>query len=265
MPSNRAALPILLAAAGLVSVLLGVTLLVGVFAGRGSRLLPVSRGGDEPARAGFRGDAPVGLFFMTRFWSFTGSLEKAAWYFAPDGSVYRGLARGFSDADLAAHKGPKGTYAVDDDTMTITWSDGKKTTSEVERDGSAFTWDMGIFTPVEPFDDRDPLVGRWEGGESLSGAAGRAAMSKTLDLREDGTFTWSSIAFVGSESDQTEITAGAQSGTTGQWSLDGHALVLTDESGKEYRGIAFPYDDEKTEVNPDRFFFAGIMYKRQDS
>ena len=39
--------------------------------------------------------------------------------------------------------------------------------------------------------------------------------------------------------------------------------TLTGGDGKVVRGITFPYDDEKTKVQPDRLFFAGTMYKKQ--
>lgn len=213
--------------------------------------------GENPVRAQFEGDTPVGLYFMTRFWSGTGSLEKAAWYFAPDGTAYRDLSRGVSKEDLAAHPGGRGSVAVDGEAMTITWSDGKTSTSKIERDGETFTWDMGIFSPVKPFDDAADLEGRWEGGESLSGGAGRAMMSKTLELRADGTFTWHSVSFLSSESARTTVSAGAQGGTSGKWELDDYTLTLTSEDGRTYSGVAFPYHDG----SKPRVFFNGILYQ----
>ena len=241
-----------LAAAGLLCMLLGtIALAAGIFANGGG-----GGGGGGDARPRFRGGRPVGLYFMTRFWGGTGTLEKAAWYFAPDGSVYQDLERGFSEQDLAAHDGRRGTCEVDGDNMTVTWANGKSTTSEIERDGDAFTWDMGIFSPVEPFDDEDVLVGTWEGGESLSG--GKVAVSKSLRFDDDGTFNWSSVSFLTTG----DLTGSAEGGTSGKWEVDGYSLILTDGSGTQYRGIAFPYDDEKTPVNPDWFFFGGTMYRR---
>ena len=43
---------------------------------------------------------------MSRYWSFTQTLEKAAWYFSPEGAVYQNLEVGFSAKELADHKGP---------------------------------------------------------------------------------------------------------------------------------------------------------------
>jgi hypothetical protein len=255
---------VLCAVGSVLSAIAGVSLLVAGFSGASApSIASVVGGGDSPARAGFSGGSPRGLYFMTRFWSYTGTLEKAAWYFAPDGTVYRDLESGFSGSELAQHKGPRGTYSVEGGKMTITWSDGKKSTSEIERDDPAFTWDMGIFTPVQPFDDEDALVAEWEGGESLSTGGNHASVSKSLQLREDGTFTWSAVSFLKGETDRTVVSGGGQGATEGSWKLDGYSLSLTSSGGQTFRGIAFPYDDDKTPVNPDRFFFAGTMYKRR--
>lgn len=219
-------------------------------------------GAAQPEQGRLANGKPVGLFFMTRFWSYTGTLEKAAWYFSPEGRVYRDLETGFSAADLAAHKGPQGTFEVAGNTMKVTWSDGKTSESEIEPDEPAFTWDMGIFTPVKPFDDAAALAGEWEGGESISAGGNTAAVAKTLRLNADGTFAWDSVSFVKGETGESVLSGGAAGGTIGHWKLDGYSLILTDASGNVLRGITFPYDDEKTPVNPDRFFFAGTMYKK---
>jgi hypothetical protein len=257
----------LLAAGGVVCAIAGVVLLVAGFSGavpEGNVLGALKRGGgNAPVDAGFSSGVPRGLYFMTRFWGFTGTLEKAAWYFAPDGRVYRDLERGFSAADLEQHKGQQGSVAVDGETMTVTWSNGKRTSSKLERDGEAFSWDAGIFTPVQEFASDDDLVAEWEGGESLSTGGNHASVSKSLVLREDGTFTWNSVSFLKGESADSVVTAGSEGGTKGKWERDGYSLALTGEDGTTFRGIAFPYDDEKTPVNPDRFFFAGTMYKRR--
>lgn len=222
-------------------------------------------GGDQPAKAGFRGGRPVGLYFMTRYWIATGSLEKSVWYFTPDGEAYENLRTGFSKADLEAHEGRRGKVSMDGDAMVITWPDGKETKSrlEVDKDGEGFAWDTGLFTPVEAFDDDGQLAGKWEGGESLSRGGNFIAASRSLDIRTDGSFDRSSIASVKGTTEHSEIGAGSQSAGTGQWKLDGYTLTLTEADGKVTKGICFPFDDEATPVKPDRFFFNGTMYKKQ--
>lgn len=220
-------------------------------------------GVEQPPEAGFSGGKPVGLFFMTRFWSATNSLEKAVWYFAPDGRVYQNLEAGFSEADLEAHAGNQGTYEVNGDEMQVTWADGSTTQSTMERDGTGFSWDAGIFTAVEPFEDDESVAGTYEGGESFSVGGSGASVSKTLRLDPDGTFAWDGVGFVASETGESRLTAGGESGTTGTWQVSGYSLLLTDANGNVVRGIAFPYDDEETPVYPDRMFFGGTMYERR--
>jgi hypothetical protein len=213
---------------------------------------------DAPEPAGFEEGRPVGLYFMTRFWIASGSLEKAVWYFTDDGRVYRDLEDGFADEVLALHKGPRGTARSEAGVMTVTWSDGKKTESEVERDGDAFSWDMGIFTPVKRFESDAALLGRWEGGDSISSSGGSATSSSTLDLRADGTFAQSRISSVTSRSTESVASAGAEAGSSGTWKRDDYTLTLTWGDGRTLRGITFPYHDGKSQ----RLFFAGTMYKK---
>lgn len=206
---------------------------------------------------------PNGLFFMTRFWPATGSLEKSVWYFAPDGTVYRNLQDGFSKEDLAVHKGPKGTYKVTGDTMETT-IDGKKVSSKIKSDKTGFSWDAGVFVGVKPFRDTKSLAGKHEGGESLAGGrSDRITTSKTLVLNPDGTFTWEGVAFAKSTTSASTVTSGGQSGTTGKWKASDYSLTLTSSDGTAMRKIAFPYDDEKTPVTPDYMYFGGTMYKRK--
>ena len=213
---------------------------------------------EKPAEAEFDDGLPVGLYFMTRFWPATGSLEKAVWYFTDDGRVYRDLQTGFSDDALAQHTGPHGTVTRDGDAMIVAWNEGRETRSEVERDGKAFTWDMGIFTPVEGFDDESELVGRWEGGESISGSGGSASSARSLDLRDDGTFAQSSAGSVSARSSDSVVSGGSSGSTSGKWELDDYSLTLTYADGSVVRGVSFPYDDGESQ----RFFFNGTMYKR---
>lgn len=221
---------------------------------------------ERPAPATFQHGVPVGLYFMTRYWSFTGTLEKEAWYFAPDGTAYAELEHGFSVEDLAVHAGRKGTCRAEAGQLEITWADGKKTKSTVEpsKSGRAFTWDMGIFTIVQSFADPAEAAGVYEGGESLSVGGSRAIVSKRLELRADGTFAWSGVSFLGNTTGSSRLSAGGvDAGSTGTWRVSGYSLLLADTRGNVFRRIAFPYDDESTPLKPDRIFFGGMMYKKQ--
>lgn len=233
--------------------------------GGGGAQGPGGEGGVRPAKAEQTADGPVGLYFMTRYISGAG-LEKKVWYFAPDGRAFEGLTEGFSEEDLKAHAGRRGTRKVEGKKMTISWADGKTSTGSFEPDEKAppaFMWDMGIFVPVKPFDDRS-VAGTYEGGESVTGSSGRAAVGHSLDLRADGTYSKSSAASVSTKTSEGSASGGATSGTVkGTWKVSGWSIVFTAEDGKTERKIAFPYDDEQTPVYPDRLFIGGTMFRRR--
>jgi hypothetical protein len=222
-------------------------------------------GGDGPASPGYSDGHPVGLYLMTRYWIATRSLEKAVWYFTRDGRVYVDLEDGFSDDILAKHKGRHGTVSVDGDRMTIAWSNGQTSTARFEKADGGFNYDMGLFAPVKGFSDASELNGRWEGGSSVSFGGGSSLTSRELNLKPDGTFSGATAASISSASDESVVSAGSHGGISGKWELHGYALVLTYDDGKVVRGVTFPFDDEKTPVYPDRFYFAGTRYKKLSS
>ena len=219
----------------------------------------------EPVVAAFREGVPVGLYFMTRFWASNGSLEKSAWYFAPDGNVYQNLEHGFSREDLAAHTGRQGRATLNGSDLVVTWTDGKPTKSKLQRDTTGFKWSAGIFTPVVPFAHAAEIAGTYEGGESLGGGANGVAVSKQLELRADGSFEWQGIAFTGTAGERTRVTTGSTRGSTGRWELAGFSLKLTDASGRVLRRIVFPNDDQATPLKPDRMFFGGLYTNDGDA
>lgn len=227
---------------------------------------PVPPAGPDaaPAAAGFQGGLPVGPYFMTRSSSFSHSLEKDAWYFAPDGRVYCNLKTGFGPEDLAAHPGRKGNARLEGADLVVAWDGGETTRSPVERDQSAtFMWDMGAFTPVAAFGAMAEAVGTWEGGESMTWDQGRASVAKSIALRPDGTYVSSTAASLGASGQGSTASAGATGGEAGRWLLDGWTMHLFPEGGEARRWIAFPFDDTDTPVEPDRMFLGGILYKRR--
>lgn len=234
----------------------------GTGAVSGGGVASLFRSGDSPANPGYEDGRPVGLYLMTRYWIATRSLEKAVWYFSKDGHVYFNPQDGFSEEKLSAHAERHGIAKADDKTMTITWSDGKETKSDLEHAEGGFNWDTGLFAPVEGFAHSKDLAGKWEGGTSVSFSGSNSAAVHGLELRPDGTFSGESIATFSSKSDGTEMRTGAQGSHSGQWKLDGYVLTFTYDDGKVVRGITFPFDDEKTPVYPDRFYFSGVMYKK---
>ncbi|GAA4495060.1 hypothetical protein GCM10023172_06160 [Hymenobacter ginsengisoli] len=211
------------------------------------------------------GGKPQGLFFMTRYWIGTHSLEKAAYYFTPTGQAYQNPT-GFGAADLAAlPAGSRGSYTVAGNTLTIKWADGHTSTSSLEDvHADAFNWDTGIFLGVKPFANAQQLAGTFEGGNSISTSSGSAAVSSGLTFRADGTYTGGSASsFSGKDTDGNATYDAGSSGTgAGHWSLNGWVLNLTNAQGQTKRGVAFPFElDEKT-GRVVRFYFDNVAYKR---
>lgn len=216
----------------------------------------------EPSTAStFQNDVPVGLYFMTRYRSASQAVERSVWYFAPDGTVCANLENGFSKADLTAHHGPRGKAHRIGPAFEIQWSDGKTSKAELERDGTGFTWDMGIFVPIVAFENDGALAGIYECVESLN--PGSAPVSLRLTLRANGTFSWDGATFSAGKDGALTLKSGHDRTTTGKWELKGFSLTLTNVDGARLRRLVFPNDDDKTVIKPDRMFFGGLMYKRR--
>ena len=223
-----------------------------------------AQAGDGPAPAAMTARGPVGLYFMTRFWAGTGSLERTSWYFLPDGRVYRDLITGFTEKDLAAHAMELGRGKREYGVYEVTGSDGKvrKGKLEMDEDGTSFTWDMGIFTRATPFGTR-PVAGTYAFAGKRGGGVMVLHRFKTLELLEDGTFRCTSddIAQVAG---QKEATSEVSALTEGTWKAEGFTMTLTSsKDGSVSRRVAFPVDDKETERYPDWLFHGGMLYKRQ--
>lgn len=218
---------------------------------------------NRPAPPGWQTGRPVGLYWMSRYQPSLRSLELAVWYFAPDGTVYRDLRYGFSADDLARPAGGRGSATREERTLRIQWQDGTTSSAHLEQDRTGFTWDMGIFSPISGFADPGELPGTYSGSVGSAGPDGSGVVPQRLTLNTDGTFLWEGVAFQADgnmPAGRLEHSSGA---TSGRWMLDGHSLTLTASSGVAVRRFAFPDDDERTVVRPDRLFFDGGMLKRQ--
>lgn len=217
---------------------------------------------DQPTAPGFRSGVPVGLYWMSRYQAGTRTLEQTVWYFAPDGTVYRNLAHGFSAHELATHPGPRGAAAVENRTLQVRWRDGTTTSAHLEPDRTGFTWDMGIFSPVARFDEAREIAGVYAGG-GFAASTEISVVPQRLSLQADGTFSWEGVAFPPAADEPGGRIASATGTTRGRWELRGYTLQLTSESGTSVHRFAFPDDDERTVVKPDRLFFGGEMLRRQ--
>jgi hypothetical protein len=222
-----------------------------------------NKASDEPvATAGFADGVPVGLFQVTRYDPARQATENSVWYFAPDHTVYRRLRIGFSKADLAAHGGPRGTVSRSERGFAITWADGSKSIADVERDGSEFTWDNGIFSAVTSFGGADELPGIYSTTDSTS-ADGTWTPPQVLEFRADGTFQWTGVTFALKSGHNAQLVPERGASTRGRWELKAWSLVFTREDGTAVRLIAFPQDDEKTVIKPDQIYLGGAVFRRR--
>ena len=218
--------------------------------------------GTAPAPAKLTASGPVGLYFMTRYWIATRSLEKAVWYFGPDGLAYEAPTGDFSAASLAANSSNHGQLQLEGKNLAFTPAKGpnagNKESAEYEpQPEGGFYWNTGSFIPVPPLASARSIVGKWQGGISVS----NAAVARTLELRGDGSFNLSGAASISAESDGTKARAGSSGQISeGTWNVSGYFMTLQGSTGTPRRAVAFAYDDAATPLNPDQFYFDGIMW-----
>ena len=218
---------------------------------------------DRPAVATFQAGLPVGLYWMNRYQPGARTVEQTVWYFAPDGTVYCNLENGYSPADLAAHAGPRGAASVEDRTLQVRWADGTVSAGPLERDRTGFTWDLGIFSAVQGFGYSSEVPGVYSGGSIGTAERGMTVVPQRLTLRPDGSFLWEGVVFSPSAGTTAARLSSSTESTSGRWELTGLSLTLTAGSGIAVRRFAFPDDDRRTVVSPDRLYFGGQILKRQ--
>ncbi len=223
---------------------------------------PASGPAQAPAAAKLTASGPVGLYYMTRYWIATGNLEKATWYFSPDGMAYENPTGDFSPASLVATASDQGKISLSGKNLTFTATKGKETGKPFNAEydpqpAGGFYWNTGSFIPVPPLPSAKTIIGKWQGGFSVTGAM----VARSLELRADGTFNLSGAATLESRTDGNEARAGASGQiSSGKWTVSGYFMTLTGTNGATRRSIAFPFGSEKAPANPDYFYFDGIMW-----
>jgi hypothetical protein len=151
------------------------------------------------------------------------------------------------------------------DQFEVTWAGGKKTKSRFEPDkgGPGFAWDGGLFSPVGPITDPKIVVGKFEGGESLSHGGNSVMTSKSFVFNADGTYTRESVASVKGATSQSVIAGGATGVNTGSWKAEGYTIILTPNGGAAERKMAFPWSNDDKLPLPNRLYLGGTLLKRQ--
>lgn len=215
-----------------------------------------------PAAAKLGNNGPVGMYFMTKYWFATRSLERATWYFSPEGMAYENPTGDFSAASLAATATSQGKISLQGKDLIFTPTKGadagKETRAEYDpQPEGGFYWNTGSFIPVAAFTSSRGIIGKWQGGFSVAGAS----VARTLELNADGTFKLTGAASVESRTDGSEVRAGSSGAIlSGQWNVSGFFMTLTGTDGTTRRSVTFPFDDKATPANPDQFFFDSIMW-----
>ena len=205
---------------------------------------------------------PEGLFFMTRFWMATGSLEQKLWYFTADGRVYDSPGGVFTPEQLERDSRRHGRGSLANKKLTVKWSDGKTTESNFELDssGQGFAWDGGLFSAVAK-PDWSKVSGYFEGGASFSHSSGRGAAISGLTLRADGTFTLTRSSSLRAENETSIATAGSVAAPLeGKWKGQGYELTLTFADGRTERHVSFPTPDARDASKVGMLFFNGSMH-----
>ena len=205
---------------------------------------------------------PEGLFFMTRFWMATGSLEQKLWYFTTDGRVFDSPGGVFTPEQLERDSRRHGRGSLANKKLTVKWSDGKVIESnfEVDSSGNGFAWDGGLFNAVAK-PDWSKVSGFFEGGASYSHSSGRGSSISGLTLRPDGTFTLSRSSSFRSENSTSVATAGSVAAPLeGKWKGEGYELTLTFADGRIERHVSFPTPDARDASKVGMLFFNGSMH-----
>ena len=210
----------------------------------------------QPVAGQVTGGRPVGLFFMTHYIPAWNSLEKATWYFAPNGQVFHN-PKGLDAAGYATlPPGDRGMLQG----KSIHWADGRTQELKIEStNAGAFNWDMRIFVGMGPFTSPAQLVGKFEGGNSASGAV----VVSGLVLQANGTYTGGFAGNISATSAGSKVTVGNSGDSAGRWSLSGWVLTLTDNTGRVTRGVAYPIEKDDKTGQVVRFYFANVAYQRK--
>ena len=204
------------------------------------------------------GQGPLdGFYLMTRFWMNSG-LEIASYWFRGGTVVKDPIGSGQTldiEAERASHASDVMPYRVAGGQLTIGAQQAKL---EPDKNG-CFNWDTGIFCPVEVF-KIGTIDGTFEGGASVGGGA---VMSSTaITFKRDGTYSRDSVASFSSKGTKSTVSDGSTGSELGKYRIDGTALHLIPDGGKETVISTFPYDDGTAGPAPRRMYFSGGMLTR---
>ena len=207
--------------------------------------------------------APEGLYLMTRF---QGTDLEVATYWFHAGAVVRNPVASAATLDLpaerASHPDAVGTYQYQGGQMAMTFTGSNiKAPFEADAKGRGFGWDGGIFNPVEVFKPGATLEGTFSGGASIGGGA--LMGSSTITFHGDGTYVSNSVTSFSSQGRTSAAFGGSRGKEMGKYRIDGTAMHMMPNGGREALFTTFPYDDGTNGPAPRKVYFGGGLLSRE--
>ncbi len=201
-----------------------------------------------------------GLYLMTQT---SGSDLETATYLFHNGTLVKNPISSSRtpnlDAERAIHPNDVGTYRLQGGQLTFTFPNGSRQ-APLEQMNGGFGWDGRIFSPVEVFKPGATLDGTFTGGNSVG--AYTLVSNSDITFHPDGTYESGTVTSFDSKGRKSEVTGGSQRSEHGRYRIDGTALHMTPDGGKESVFSTFPWDDGTTGPAPRAIYFSGIMMTR---
>jgi hypothetical protein len=204
-----------------------------------------------------------GLYLRTTY--FAGSLSLNTMYFGPGGRLVVDPPHGVDplDFDAAAKESPDkvGTYAIQGNSMKVTWANGKTAQLPVEfENGAISAYDGGLLVKADAYPPNQRLAGTYAWG----GSTANASAARTLQLSADGTYSMTALGGVRSIPGDTTSAQGTETGT---YTLAGNTLVLHAANGPTTTHTVLPFntalDPAKAELRDEHLIFDGLSLVRE--
>ena len=222
-----------------------------------------------------------GLYLATLY--FSGSLSKDVYLFR-DGQVAHGPIGPIENFDFARFRkaAPRavGSFALNGNRLVVIWADGSRKEGAFERQAGdpCFYWDTWSFCPVTPFPPGARLDGTFSGGggSTISLTGTPLVQDMTLTLHQNGRFEYSGLSAIipTAPNPDTPIpdprpdipgrlpSASATEEQTGTYEIDGTALTLHPAGKPARTALVFPYNDDRSPLQPHWLYFNGVMLTR---
>ena len=214
---------------------------------------PVPAAAPAPAAGaqGARGGVPVGLYLHTSDGSYVD-----AFYFGPQGRVYRGLEGAFTAAGLAAGAPiTRGTYQINGAKLLITTDEGRPISYAYKAErGGHYLENIELATVVAA-----PAPASLVGSYFANGGSGALSSAATLELRADGTYSRSTVGSyrTGGES------IGGSTDETGRWQYANHTLTFRAANGTVQQKIALVPSPRSIVAAMGAIYVGGTYFRRK--